>query len=253
MNYSPARLTVRRGTFSACLKLATVVLLAFVCSACGSKPVAKLPPPPPPPVPTATVEAAPSTLQPGQSAVLTWKTENATDIKLEPIGTVEASGSKTVTPSDSVTYRIVAKGPGGQQEASVRVTVMPAATAAPKAEDELFSAASARQDVFFDTDEYSVRADQEPTVVSDASFLKAHPDLHVLIEGHCDELGSIEYNLALGESRAQTVKSMLVKAGISPMRIATISYGKERPFCREESDQCYRQNRRAHIVPTAEP
>jgi len=236
------------------LKLLMLAILSVFGIGCVSKPAAKLPPPPPPTPPAVSIEAAPSTLQPGESAVLTWKTENSTDTKIEPLGSVEASGSKSVTPSQSTTYRIIGKGPGGQQQATVRVTVMsPVSAAASQPEEELFSTGGARQDVFFDTDEYAVRPDQEPTVASDASFLKSHSDLRILIEGHCDELGSTEYNLALGESRAQSVKSLIVKAGVNPTRIATISYGKEHPFCFAQSEDCYRLNRRAHIVPVSEP
>ncbi len=255
MAISPALLLRVSGRRLACTaKLFLGIVLALVCIACGSKPVAKVPPPPPPLLaPGASIEAVPSTLRPGQSAVLTWKTENATEVTLEPLGKVEARGSKNVTPSDSTTYRVIAKGLGGQQEASVRVTVLPPGATALPSEDELFAGSGSRQDVYFDLDEYAVRSDQQSTVANDAAFLKKHGELRILIEGHCDELGSIEYNLALGESRAQNVKSLLVKAGVSPTRIATISYGKERPFCLQQSEDCYRQNRRAHIVPVSEP
>ena len=134
-----------------------------------------------------------------------------------------------------------------------RVTVEPASAAAGKtAEDELSAKNVERYDVFFGSDEYEVSSDQRTTIANDAQFLSDHPDLRILIEGHCDELGSVEYNLALGESRATAVKSDLVKAGIPSDRIETISYGKERPFCTDETESCWRMNRRAHVVPLAQ-
>jgi len=228
-----------------------VACAAMLLSSCGNKKeVAQAPPPPPPPpAPTATIQANPATISSGESSVVTWKAENADDIEIEPLGKVEASGSKDVSPSESTTYRLVVKGPGGSQEAVARVTVMK--NAAPKTEvqeEDIFGVGAGRQDVFFGLDEYSISAEQQSTVTNDARFLKDHPDLRVMIEGHCDEHGSVEYNLALGDNRANEVKSALVKAGISSDRIATISFGKERPFCMEATEDCWKQNRRAHIV-----
>jgi|GraSoiStandDraft_30_1057271.scaffolds.fasta_scaffold244120_2 peptidoglycan-associated lipoprotein len=231
-----------------------IAALSLVLTGCPSKTeVAKVPPPPPPPAPVASIEVSPATIEPGQSAVVSWKTENATEVQIQPLGAVEASGSKPVTPTESTTYKIVARGAGGTQEMVARVTVSAAsAAAAPGKEEELSAKSAERLDVFFNTDEYEVSPDQGSTIANDAAFLNEHPDVRIMIEGHCDELGSIEYNLALGESRATEVKSRLVKAGIPSDRIETISYGKERPFCTEESESCWRLNRRAHVVPVAQ-
>lgn len=230
--------------------LAVVLLTVGLCSCGTKKEVGKAPPPPPPPAPVATIDVSPSTVQSGETATITWETQNATEVRIEPLGAVEANGSKEVSPADSTTYRLFAKGPGGVQGASVRVTVVTTTAAVPPAagEEDLLAARGGRQDVFFDTDEFSIRPDQEATIRDDAEFLKQHPDLHVAIEGHCDELGSTEYNLALGESRASEVKSELVRAGVEGNRIDTISYGKERPFCSDENEECWKQNRRAHLV-----
>ncbi len=231
-------------------RMLTVVLLAFGLNSCGPKKVVSTAPPaPPPPVPVATLNASPSTVQAGQTTLITWETQNATEVRLEPLGVVEPNGSKEVSPTDSTSYRLLAKGPGGTQDAMVRVTVTTAAAATPLAgEEDLLTARGGRQDVFFDSDEFSVRPDQEATIRDDADFLKQHPDLIIAIEGHCDELGSTEYNLALGESRANQVKSELVHAGVEGKRIETISYGKERQFCTEANEDCWKQNRRAHVV-----
>ncbi len=86
------------------------------------------------------------------------------------------------------------------------------------------------------------------SVQSDMLFLNQHPNISFTIEGHCDSRGSTEYNLALGDQRASAVKNALITAGISASRIKTISYGKEKPFCLEENEACWQQNRRGHFV-----
>jgi len=83
---------------------------------------------------------------------------------------------------------------------------------------------------------------------TDAAFLTQHPAFNFTVEGHCDERGSIEYNIALGDKRANSVKNALIAAGVAAERINTISYGKERPFCTEHDEACWQQNRRGHFV-----
>src|ERR1700747_23577 len=103
--------------------------------ACGKKAAPPPPPPPPPPPsPTASISVNPNTIQAGGSASLTWQTSNATDVSIDGIGAVQANGSQTVTPTDSTTYHLVAKGPGGTQEATTRVTVNRPAPPPPVAE-----------------------------------------------------------------------------------------------------------------------
>ncbi len=104
------------------------------------------------------------------------------------------------------------------------------------------------KDVFFNYDKSDIRDDEVSTAQADAQFLAAHPDIKILIEGHCDDRGSEEYNLALGVSRANALQDALSKDGINTGRIKTISYGKEKPFCDSENDQCWQQNRRDHLV-----
>jgi peptidoglycan-associated lipoprotein len=242
----------RRVTGRSCLLSAFVVLSLVVLSGCGSKTtVAVTPPPPAPPAPTATIEATPSAVQPGEPVVITWKTENATDVSIDPVGAVQPSGSTTVTPTESTTYRLTAKGPGGVQESDARITVAVASAEGPtnNAEEALLANETNRLDIYFDTDDYYIRPDQLLTIRSDAAFLKEHAELRVIVEGHCDEKGSTEYNLALGDRRAAEVKRALEKAGVNAGRMRAISYGKEQPVCQEESDACWRRNRRAHIVP----
>lgn len=238
-----------RFTSKQCRSWPVVLLLAVGLAGCGSKKqVGQAPPPPPAPAPVASIDVRPSTVHPGETALLIWETQNATEVSIEPLGAVETNGSKDVNPTDSITYRLSAKGPGGVQDASVRITVTAASISPPAGEEDLLATRGGRQDIFFDSDAFSVRPDQEATIRDDTEFLKQHPDLNISIEGHCDESGSTEYNLALGESRANEVKNELVHAGIESKRIGTISYGKERPFCEEQSADCWKQNRRAHVV-----
>ena len=218
--------------------------------ACKKKVAPPPPPPPPPPAaPTASLTANPNTVDKGQATTLTWETTNATDINIDGVGAVKPGGSQQVTPTESTTYHLTAKGPGGTQEATARVTVNtpPPPPPAPSAtEEELFS--QNVKDVYFDYDKYDVRGDQAAAVQADAQFLAQHPNINFVIEGHCDERGSTEYNLALGDNRSNAVKNALTSAGVNASRIKTISYGKEKPFCTESNEQCWQQNRRGHFV-----
>jgi peptidoglycan-associated lipoprotein len=231
--------------------LALALAMIITLGACKKKVAPPPPPPPPPPpAPTASLSANPASIEKGQSTTLTWETTNATDVTIEGIGTVQPSGSQSVSPTDSTTYRLIAKGAGGTQEATTRVTVTlppPPPPPAPSPTDEqLFS--QNIKDIYFDYDKYDVRADQQAALQSDIEFLQQHPNITFTIEGHCDDRGSTEYNLALGDNRANTVKQALVNAGINASRIKTISFGKEKPFCTEDNEQCWQENRRDHFV-----
>ncbi len=219
--------------------------------ACKKKVAPPPPPPPPPPAaPTASLSANPNTIDKGQSSTLTWQTTNATDVSIDGIGAVQPNGSQQVSPTESTTYHLTAKGPGGTQEATARVTVNqppPPPPPPPTVSDQDLFAQNVK-DIFFDYDKYDIRADQQADVQADAQFLSQHPNINFTIEGHCDERGSTEYNLALGDNRANAVKNALVQAGVNASRIKTISYGKEKPFCTEHTEQCWQQNRRGHLV-----
>ena len=232
------------------LVLALSALLTL--GACGKK--ATPPPPPPPPAPTAptaSISVNPSTIQAGQSASLTWQTSDATDVSIDGIGAVQPNGSQSVSPSESTTYHLTAKGSGGTQEATARLTVTPASAPPPPpttnvTDEQLFS--QNVKDVYFDYDKADVRGDQQSSVQADAQFFGQHSNMNFTVEGHCDERGSTEYNLALGDQRASAVKSALTAAGVNASRIKTISYGKEKPFCTESNEACWQQNRRGHLV-----
>jgi peptidoglycan-associated lipoprotein len=241
-------------------RVALVSLISLIALIAGCKhPVAvQAPPPPPPPAappparPTVTLQAAPATIQSGQAATLTWSSSNATALNLAPgVGNVAPQGSATVNPNASVTYTITATGPGGMADASTRVTVTPPSPpppppAAEPSLSELFTRNV--KDAYFDYDKADVRPDARDALSQTAQFLRSYPQVHVTIEGHCDERGSTEYNLALGDRRAQAVKDFLVSLGVTADRMDTISYGKERPFCTGHDEACWQQNRRGHFV-----
>jgi len=104
------------------------------------------------------------------------------------------------------------------------------------------------KDIYFDYDKYTIRSDARATLRANYEVLKDMPRAKVLIEGHCDERGSKEYNLALGQRRADAAKEYLVGLGIEPTQLSTISYGKEKPMCTEHTEDCWAMNRRAHFV-----
>jgi peptidoglycan-associated lipoprotein len=231
-------------------------LIAFVAFISGCKKhVAATPPsaaPAPPAQPTVTLNASPASVSPGQTVTLSWSSTNATDLDIEPgIGKVAPQGSTPANPTTSTTYTITATGPGGSATATAHVDVAApnAPTEAPSGPanvSELFE--QNVKDVFFDLDKAELRADARDVLTKDAEFLRSYPDVHISIEGHCDERGSTEYNLALGQSRAQASKNYLISLGISADRMETVSWGKERPFCTEHNEECWQQNRRDHFV-----
>jgi peptidoglycan-associated lipoprotein len=237
-------------------KLPLVVCLATIVflGGCHKKVAATPPPPPPPPqpAPTASITVTPSAINYGQSATLQWTTTNAASASISGIGTVATSGSQAVYPASSITYTLTAKGDGGSVDASTRITVNlppppPAPAPAPPSltEDQLFE--QNIHDVYFDYDKADLRPQDSTVVEQDAAFLVKHPDIKLVIEGHCDERGSAEYNIALGQRRAVSLQEALVTDGVAASRIRVISYGKEKPFCTESNEQCWQQNRRDHL------
>jgi peptidoglycan-associated lipoprotein len=238
------------------LALLSMFALLILAGACAKKVAAPPPavPPPPPPAPTrptVTLNASTTFIHSGESATLNWSSTNATDLNLTPVvGKVAPEGSTSVSPTDSTTYSITATGPGGTADASVRITVTPTpppppAKAAPTME-ELFRANVF--DAFFDFNKSDIRADARESLSKTAEFMRSYPDLRVTVEGHCDERGSTEYNLGLGERRAQATRQFLVSLGVPAERMETVSFGKEKPFCTDHDEACWQQNRRGHFV-----
>jgi len=231
--------------------LVPVFLLVALVVLAGCKKKQPPPPaataPPPIPAPTAQLTATPSQITAGDQVTLSWHTTDATSASIDGIGTVSTSGTQAVTPTASTTYHLVARGESGTADATAQVTVnAPPPVSAPAhtmSVEEEFRANV--QDIFFDYDTYDIRTDAQSTLSHDASYLASHANLKIVIGGYCDERGSDEYNLALGQNRANAAKNALVTAGVAADRIRVVSYGKEKPFCSESSEACWQQNRRA--------
>jgi len=236
-----------------CIVVFTALLLALGVSGCGGKkPVQQPQTPPPQPKPvTATLSASPTSIERGQTSTLTWTTENADNVTLQG-KKVDPSGSQSVSPGQSTDYHLVATGPGGTQDATARVTVTQpqqttttTTTTTTQSDEELFNQNVV--DIYFDYDKADLRPESRQSLARAAQFLNQHPGWRVKIEGNCDERGSTEYNLTLGEERANAAKQVLVQGSVSADRLQTISYGKEKPVCTESTEDCWQKNRHDHF------
>jgi peptidoglycan-associated lipoprotein len=241
----------------------------LVLFAIGCKKKAPPPPPPPPPPPkeapapkprpiVKSFTAEPTSIQRGQSATLRWEVQGADSISIDNgIGTVNAAGSRQVYPSSSTQYRLTARNESGEVSATARVNVAepppaPPPPEAPKPRRTLSEAlAQEVQDVYFDYDKYDIREDARAVLSRNADALKRilaeFPSAAITMEGHCDERGSAEYNLGLGDRRASSAKEFLGQFGLPGDRLRPISYGKERPQCTESNEDCWQKNRRVHF------
>ena len=197
--------------------------------------------------PTAQLTATPTVISAGDQVQLSWRTTDAGSVQIDGIGQVPTTGVKTVTPTETTTYHLTATGIGGTAETSAMVTVnAPPAVSVPTSSMSAEEAFKANvQDIFFDYDTYDIRSDAQATLAKDASYLASNPNIKIVLGGYCDERGSDEYNLALGQNRADAAKNALVTAGVAADRIRVVSYGKEKPFCSESNEQCWQLNRRA--------
>jgi peptidoglycan-associated lipoprotein len=249
-----------------------VGVLMLSVSACKKKVPAPPPPPPPakeqpapPTAPAARItnfSVEPRSIQTGQSATLTWAVANATEISIDnSIGSVAANGTRQVFPTTTTTYTLTASSAGGNDTRSVTVDVSapppppPPPPPAPKVSgmDMFNSDIASAGDALFDYDKSDIRDDARQVLTHDADALKrifaADPSFTVVLEGHCDERGSAEYNLGLGDRRATAAKDFLVQLGVPADKVRTISYGKDRPVCTDATEACYQRNRRAHLAP----
>ncbi len=212
------------------------------------------------PAPTASLTADPLAIDLGQSVVLNWRTTDATAVTIDGIGKVNANGTQTVSPSTSTNFHLTATGDGGTTEANVRVTVrvaqLPAsprisppakATQPPQTWAPTLPSTRTSQTSSSTTTAPTLRPEGETSASKAAAYLAAHPNIRIVIGGYCDDRGSAEYNLALGENRANAAKTALVNAGINASRIRVVSYGKEKQFCTDETEECWQQNRRAQF------
>ena len=161
-----------------------------------------------------------------------------------------ATTAATAAPAPAPAPRAAAPGPAptaaAPAQSGTATTAAPASTARPSLKE--FTAVAALKDVFFEFDKYDIRGEDAKTLDANATWLKANAENLVLIEGHCDERGTNEYNLALGERRAKAAMNYLVSQGVQANRITIISYGEERPLCNEKNESCWSKNRRAHFL-----
>jgi peptidoglycan-associated lipoprotein len=259
------------------LTASAFVALAVFTVACGGKHAIPQPPPPAPTAagggtntpngpsltpgrPIATLTAEPTRIEAGETSYLSWTTTNANDVSINNgIGTVAASGRQSVSPINTTTYTLTANGPNGSNTATATITITsppppptPTETRRPNPTGTLESRVqSDLKDAFFDYDAISIREDARTSLMADADALKRilndFPSAIINVEGHCDERGSAEYNLGLGDRRATSAKDLLVQLGVPAAKLRDISYGKERPQCTEADEACYQKNRRVHL------
>jgi peptidoglycan-associated lipoprotein len=162
------------------------------------------------------------------------------------------TASTAAAPAPAPRAATPAPTPAPSAPAPAAAPAAPAAPApapqAPRPQPKEFMAVAALKEVYFDFDKYDIRAEDAKTLDANAAWLKSNADNLVLIEGHCDERGTNEYNLALGERRAKATMNYLVSQGIQANRITIISYGEERPVCNEKTEACWAKNRRANFL-----
>jgi len=248
------------------------IALAFT-AACKKKtaPVAAVAPPPtpvvappPPPPPAAapritTFTAEPARIERGQSITLRWATTDAQTVTIDQgIGNVAANGTRTLSPTQTTTYAIVARNGNASDTRTVTVEVnaprpaeTPKPAAGPDAAAQVRELTSQLQDILFDYDMSELRDDSRRAANTDADLLKRifalDSRVNFVVEGHADERGSAEYNLGLGDRRALVARDALVQLGVPANRLRTISFGEEAPVCRDSNEGCWQRNRRAHL------
>jgi len=194
--------------------------------------------PKPAAAPTVTLTANPGTVVKGQCATLSWSTTDATGASIDQgIGNVETSGQRQVCPPDTITYAITATGAGGTATSSATINVTQPVAMPPGLEN-----------IYFDFDKAFIRNDAKPILENVAAYMKKNPGAMLQIEGHCDERGTSEYNMALGQRRADSTKKYLVNLGVDGSRLSTISYGEEKPADPGHNEAAWAKNRRAVFV-----
>ncbi|MDA2928649.1 OmpA family protein [Acidobacteria bacterium AH-259-O06] len=208
------------------------------------------------PAPELEVLIEPSVIRQGDSALLRWEAQNADHVLISHnIGVVETSGRIKFFPDETTTYEVIAEGPGGRVAKAVTVDVLKDKTPRISAED-LPSRSLGEQFSYFVKPVFfaynSAQLSEKAPLRLDGNIRwltrLENRGIRFLIEGHCDERGTEEYNLALGDRRAQTVMAYLVRHGIDALRMATLSLGEERPFDPRPTEEAWALNRRAHFV-----
>lgn len=173
----------------------------------------------------------PTTVQGGTPGTTGGTTAGTTGAVTSPGGTTIAGSSTT---------------PGSTATTPTTTTPTP-----PRPGLREFAEIAALQDIHFEFDQSTILPEAAKTLDANASWMKSNPNHLILIEGHCDERGTNDYNLALGERRARSTMNYLVAQGVQASRITIISYGEERPTCNEKTEACWAKNRRAHFLAKA--
>jgi peptidoglycan-associated lipoprotein len=248
------------------LLCATVGAACLIAAGCAKK-VAVKPPTPPPAVQQAKTSApekplislfaaSPGAIDKGGETTLRWAVEHANNVQITPaLGRVQESGSRGIFPSTDTVYTLTATGPGGSASARASVSILVhAASGMPDqaTKNQIQDLLNRIQDAYFDYDKHNIRPDAQAALVADAKtlgeILKQYPDYKLTVQGYCDERGSEEYNLALGDKRANQAKEYLASLGVPGDQLKTISFGKEKQICSEHDEACWQKNRRAHIT-----
>ena len=247
------------------LLCATVAAACVIAAGCAKKVAVK--PAPPPAVQQANATpankpvislfaASPGSIDKGGQTTLRWAVEYASNVQISPaLGVVQESGSRAVFPASDTVYTLTATGPGGTASATASVNLL--ARSASRMPDQatknqIQELLNRIQDAYFDYDKHTIRPDAQAALAADAKtlgeILKQYPDYKLTVQGYCDERGSEEYNLALGDKRANQAKEYLASLGVPGDQLKTISYGKEKQICSEHDEACWQKNRRAHIT-----
>ncbi len=280
MSNSPATAPWKRGVRG--LVSATLAALLLLSGACSGRRARPLPPAPSTTSNTAssreTTDAAdpreldptapkpeldllvePPIVQRGESAMLSWESRNAERIVIDhDIGPVITAGRIKLFPEETTSYTVVAEGPGGTL---TRTAIVEVALSGDRLSEEDIGSLSLEErfqafvkPVFFDFDSSSLTEEAGITLDGNIRWFNqpANRNLRFVVEGHCDQRGTEEYNLALGDKRSQVVRAYLIDHGIDAARISTVSLGEERPFATGDSERDYALNRRAHFVPSVD-
>jgi peptidoglycan-associated lipoprotein len=240
-------------------------LACLIGIGCSKKVAVKAPPPvqpqqaqaAAPEKPVITLFAAsPDSIDKGSQATLRWVVEHASNVQIAPaVGSVNESGNRTIFPSTDTVYTLTATGPGGNASAttSVSIVVHTASRMPDQAtKDRIQDLLNRIQDAYFDYDKHTIRPDAQAALASDAKtlgeILRQYPEYKLTVQGYCDERGSEQYNMALGDKRALQAKEYLASLGVPDSQLKTISFGKEKQICDEHDEACWQKNRRAHIT-----
>jgi peptidoglycan-associated lipoprotein len=248
------------------LLCATAGAACLIAAGCAKK-VAVKPATPPPAVQQASATppqkpvislfaASPGSIDKGGETTLRWAVEHASNVQIKPaLGTVQESGSHAVFPAADTLYTLTATGPGGSASATASVSILVhSASRMPDqaTRNQIQELLNRIQDAYFDYNRHNIRPDAQQALVADAKtlgeILKQYPDYKLTVQGYCDERGSEEYNLALGDKRANQAKEYLASLGVPGSQLKTVSYGKEKQVCSEHDEACWQKNRRAHIT-----